>query len=361
MRLIVWVILRRGIVTAVSTRPRSLMFSLAELTAATELVHSVMPPTPQYAWPLLRRRLGIETVVKHENHTPIGAFKIRGGLVFIDRLLRRRREVRGVVAATRGNHGQSVAFAATRAGLEAKIVVPLGNAREKNAAMRAWGAELIEAGEDFDQARARLPELAERYGYEIVPSFHPDLVTGVASYAYEWLTADRRLDVIFVPIGLGSGICGLIRTRDLLGLDTQIIGVVSQQANAYARSYAAGKVIPTLSADTFADGIATREPDSTALAMIRDGACDVVEVSEVEIADAIRVLHEDTHNLAEGAGAAALAGLIGQRQRWLGKRCGIVLCGGNLDRDWAAEVLGGGVPEPRRSRPIEQHWQADGD
>lgn len=323
------------------------MFSRTELDAAGELVHGVMPPTPQYPWPLLRQRYGVEVVVKHENHTPTGAFKVRGGLTYIDRLRRTSPQLRRVISATRGNHGQSLAFAASRAGLAATVVVPRGNSPEKNAAMRAFGAELIEAGNDFDQARERLAELAEQTGAHVVPSFHRDLVVGVATYAEELFVAEPRLDALFVPIGLGSGIAGLIRTRDLLGLRTEIFGVVSENANAYARSYAAGRVVTTESAGTFADGIATRSPDPEALQIIRRGAAGIVEVSDPQIADAVRALHEDTHNLAEGAGAAALAGLAKSRERWAGKRCGVVLCGGNLDRDWAAEVLAGGVPTPR--------------
>ncbi len=320
------------------------MFSQTELEAARQCVHSVIPPTPQYAWPLLQQRLGVDVLVKHENHTPTAAFKVRGGLVYVNRLRRQRPEVRGVISATRGNHGQSIAFAATRAGLAVTIVVPRGNSREKNAAMRALGAELVEVGDDFDQARAELAELAQQRAYEPVPSFHRDLVTGVATYAQELFLAAPDLDAVYVPIGLGSGICGLIRTRDLLGLKTQIIGVVSENANAYAQSFTAGKLATTPSAWTFADGIATRQPDPEALAIIAKGAARVIEVSEEEIAEAIRVFHEDTHNLAEGAGAAALAGLTKERERWRGKRCGVILCGGNIDRDWAAQVLAGGVP-----------------
>lgn len=317
------------------------MFSRDQLEQAAATIHAVMPPTPQYVWPQLQRRLGIEVVVKHENHTPIGAFKLRGGLWYVDRLLHRQPSLPGLVTATRGNHGQSLALAARRAGLPIQVIVPQGNAVEKNAAMRAWGAELVEHGRDFDQARQLLPKLADRSGYHIAPSFHRDLVTGVASYALELFTAARPLDAVFVSIGLGSGICGVIGTRDLLGLRTEVIGVVAGQANAYALSFAAGRVVQTAGADTFADGIATRSPDPEALRVIRRGAAEVVEVSEAQIAEAIRTLHEDTHNLAEGAGAAALAGLVDQRVRWQGKRCGVILSGGNLDRSLAARILDG--------------------
>jgi threonine dehydratase len=213
--------------------------------------------------------------------------------------------------------------------------------------MSDWGAEVIEVGRDFDETREHLGEYASRLGYESVPSFHRDLVTGVATYALELFTPFADLDAVYVPIGLGSGICGVIRTRDLLGLKTEVIGVVSKHANAYARSFAEGRVVTTASALTFADGVATRRPDEEALGVIRAGASRVIEVSEESIAEAIRIYHEETHNLAEGAGAAALAGLVQERELWAGRRCGVILCGGNIDRDWAACVLGGGVPVPR--------------
>jgi threonine dehydratase len=247
------------------------MFSMEELDQATSIVRSAMPATPQYAWPLLSRRFGLEVIVKHENHTPIGAFKVRGGLTYMDRLRRERPQVKGVVGATRGNHGQSVAFAGKHIGIPAVLVVPYGNSVEKNAAMQAFGAEILEHGLDFDDAKERAAEIADERGYEFVPSFHPDLVVGVATYARELLDAHPDLDVLYAPIGLGSGICGLIRTRDLLGLRTDIVGVVSQRANAYRLSFEEGTVVPTNSASTFADGIAVRVPDERALAIIRAG------------------------------------------------------------------------------------------
>jgi threonine dehydratase len=320
------------------------MYSLNELSEAGRLVHAVLPPTPQYAWPMLEARLGIQVIVKHENHTPTGAFKVRGGLVYMDRLKRERPTVGGVISATRGNHGQSLAFAGQRAGVRVTILVPHGNSIEKNAAMRAFGAEVIEHGADFDEARMRLPALAVEQRLEIVPPFHPDLVLGVATYAHELFTAGTALDTVYVPIGLGSGICGLIQTRDLLGLTTRIVGVVATAANAYARSFAAGQVVTTCSAHTFADGIAVRQPDPDALAIIRHGADRIVEVTDDAIADAIRILHEDTHNLAEGAGAAALAALIQERRRLAGRKVAVVLTGGNLDRPLAARILAGPSP-----------------
>jgi threonine dehydratase len=320
------------------------MFTLTDLDRASRIVHSAMPPTPQYAWPLLAQRYGCTVVVKHENHTPIGAFKVRGGLVFLDGLRRERPHVRGIVSATRGNHGQSLALAASHGGLPVAIVVPQNNSSEKNAAMRAFGAELIEHGRDFDDARQRAAAVAEERGYEFVPSFHPDLVTGVATYARELFDAAPDLDTVYAPIGLGSGICGLIRTRDLLGLRTEIVGVVPERANAYRRSFEAGRVVPANEVATFADGAAVRVPDEQALAPIRAGASRIVEVSEDGIADAVRAYHEDTHNLAEGAGALALAALGAERSRQGGRRIGVVLSGGNIDRRWAAEILAGGTP-----------------
>jgi threonine dehydratase len=320
------------------------MFNLEDLERASRVVHAVMLPTPQYAWPLLNRRLGLEVTVKHENHTPIGAFKIRGGLVYLDRLKRERPHVRGIIGATRGNHVQSLALAARRFHLPAAIVVPHGNSAEKNAAMRAFGAELIEHGRDFDDAKHHAAALAEERGYEFVPSFDRDLVTGVATYARELFEAVSDLDVVYAPIGLGSGICGLIRTRDLLGLATEIIGVVPQSANAYRLSYEAGRVVAVNAVSTFADGAAVRVPEEQALAMIRAGAARVVEVSEDEIAEAIRVLHKDTHNIAEGAGALGVAALAQEREKLAGRKVGVILSGGNIDRSWAAEVLAGRTP-----------------
>jgi threonine dehydratase len=322
------------------------MFTADDLAAAARVVHAAMPPTPQYAWPLLAARVGTEVVVKHENHTPIGAFKVRGGLVYVDGLRRDRPGVAGILSATRGNHGQSLAYAGRRFGLPVTVVVPRGNSVEKNAAMRAFGAEVVEHGADFDEAKQHGVALAERRGYEFVPSFHRDLVTGVATYARELFEAAPDLDVVYVPIGLGSGICGVIGTRDLLGLKTEIVGVVSERANAYRLSYDAGRPIATNSAATFADGMAVRVPDEEAAAMIRAGAARIVEVSDDEIAEAIRIYHETTHNLAEGAGAAPLAAVMQERDRLRGRRVGLILSGGNIDRPWAAQVLGGKTPTP---------------
>jgi threonine dehydratase len=307
------------------------MFDLEELEQAMQVVHAAMPPTPAHAWPLLSERLAAEVVVKHENHTPVGAFKVRGGLVYLDRLKRERPGTPGIISATRGNHGQSLAFAARRHGVGAVICVPHGNSVEKNRAMTALGAELVEHGEDFQAAREEAERRAQFAGLHMVPSFHPHLVCGVATYALELLRQERDLDVLYVPIGLGSGICGCILVRDLLGLRTEIVGVQSTLAPSYALSLAAGRVVATESSNTLADGMATRVPDEDAFAIIRNGASRIVQVSDEEVASAIRALWTDTHNLAEGAGAAALAAALQEKKRLRGKRIGLILTGGNID------------------------------
>ena len=335
------------------------MFTLTELEDVIPLVRSSVPPTPQYAWPLLRALTGVEVVVKHENHTPIGAFKVRGGIVYFDRLKRERPQVQGIVTATRGNHGQSLAFAGARAGVAVTIVVPHGNSTEKNAAMRAFGAELIEHGRDFDEAKEAAIRIASERGLEYAPSFHRDFVIGVATYAHELFSAVADLDTVYVPIGLGSGICGVIGTRDALGLKTKVVGVVSEAANTYLRSFAAGHIVATNSALTFADGMAVRVPDATALEVIRKGAERIVEVTDDEIAEAIRSIYSATHNCAEGAGAAALAALMKERAELQGRRAAVILTGQNIDRAWMQTVLAGGTPrvgEASSSRYSE--WSA---
>jgi threonine dehydratase len=321
-----------------------MIFTLAQLEDAVRIVHAVMPPTPAYAWPLLKARTGVDVVVKHENHTPIGAFKVRGGITYFDRLKRERPHVKGVVTATRGNHGQSIAFAGARAGLPTAVVVPYGNSAEKNAAMRAFGAELIEHGRDFDEARERAEVIAAERGYEFGASFQHDLVVGVATYAYELFKTAPDLDAVYVPIGLGSGICGVIGARDALGLKTKVIGVVPEGANAYRLSWDAGRVVPTNAAETFADGMAVRDPHPEALAIIRKGADHIAEVSDDALADAIRALYADAHCLAEGAGAGALAALMMERDRWRGRRVGVIVSGQNIDREWMQTVLCGNTP-----------------
>jgi threonine dehydratase len=317
-----------------------------EIVRATALVREYVPPTPQYAWPLLSEAVGAETWVKHENHTPTGAFKVRGGLVYMAGLAARRRPPAGIVTATRGNHGQSIAFAGRANGMTATIVVPEGNSPEKNASMRAFGADLIVHGNDFQAAREFAATLAAERDLPVVPSFHHDLVAGVATYARELFDATGELDTVYVGIGMGSGICGLIAVRDILGLRTEIVGVVAEQAPATKLSFEAGSVVVTATADTFIDGVACRVPDEEAIATIVRGAARVVAVSDEQCADAIRLLLRTTHNLAEPAGAIALAGLVAERDRASGRRVAVILSGGNLDGALLAQILAGDTPHP---------------
>jgi threonine dehydratase len=319
------------------------MFDLADLERAHSIVGAAMPPTAAHAWPLLSQRLGANVVVKHENHTPTGAFKVRGGLVYVDRLKRARPDTSGLISATRGNHGQSLAFAGRRHGLPVTIYVPRGNSTEKNRAMRAFGAELIEHGEDFQEAREESIRHAGTTGLHMVPSFHRDLVLGVATYALELFRTAPDLDVLYVPIGQGSGICGCIMARNLLGLRTEIVGVQSTLAPSYALSFAARTVVTTATSTTLADGMATRIPDPEALAIILKGAARIVQVTDDEIADAIRAYWTDTHNLAEGAGAAPLAAALHEKSKLHGKRVGLILSGGNIDFDLFRSWVGTGV------------------
>ncbi|MGB8606762.1 threonine dehydratase [Bradyrhizobium sp.] len=309
------------------------MFDLKQLERAHAVVGAAMPPTPAYAWPLLSERLGATAIVKHENHTPTGAFKVRGGLVYVDRLNRERPHTAGLISATTGNHGQSIAFAANRYRVPVTIYVPHGNSVEKNRAMRAFGANLVEHGNDFQSAREEADRRAKLDGLEFVQSFHPDLVMGVATYALELLRQIRDLDVLYVPIGQGSGICGCILARDLLGLATEVVGVQSTEAPSFALSFAAGTVVRTNSSNTLADGMATRVPDADALAIIRKGASRIVQVTDDEVAAAVRAYWTDTHNLAEGAGAAAFAAAMQEKANIRGKRVGLILTGGNIDLD----------------------------
>ena len=321
-----------------------LSLSLDELERTAEFVHAVVAPTPQYAWPKLRKRAGCTVWVKHENHTPTSAFKVRGGLVYLDRLAKRLPAVPGVVSATRGNHGQSIAFAAARAGIPAEIYVPLGNSPDQNSAMATFGAKVVEVGKDFDEAKHAAQRAAKERELHFIPSFHRDLVLGVASYALEFFRAAPVLDTVYVGVGMGSGICGLIETRDLLGLKTEIVGVSAANAPATSKSFAAGAPVTTASALTFADGIATREPSAEAIEVICRGAARFVEVSEDTIAEAMRIYFDDTHQVAEGAGAAPLAALLQERGRMEGRNVGVVLSGGNIERARFLTVLGGGTP-----------------
>jgi threonine dehydratase len=326
-----------------------MLFGLDDVTRARALVAQWFPPTPQYVWPLLADAVGegqgpVEVWVKHENHTPIGAFKVRGGLVLVERLTRERPEVRGIVSATRGNHGQSLAYAGRAYGLPVTILVPHGNSPDKNDSMRALGAELIEHGRDFQEAREAAADVAVERGYELVPAFHPDLATGVATYGFELFEAAGELDAVYVPVGMGSAISSLVTLRDLLGLRTEIVGVVSEGAPATALSVAAGHPVGTPEADTFADGVACREPDPAAIAVMVEGRARIVSVPDDAIAEAMRVLQRTTHNTAEPAGAIALAGLLAERAARAGGRVAIVLSGGNVDLPVLTAVLAGRTP-----------------
>jgi threonine dehydratase len=316
----------------------------ADIDSAAAIVYRTMAPTPQFSWPLLNEALGTQTWVKHENHTPTGAFKVRGGLVYIERLLRRLPDVAGVISATRGNHGQSLALAAARHGLACSIVVPHGNSVEKNAAMRALGAVLIEAGDDFQASREHAQMLAARDGLHMVPSFHHDLVAGVATGWRELLTAQPDLDLLLVPIGMGSGICAAAAARNALGLKTRIVGVTSTHAPAYRLSFQAGRVVEAPARAVVADGMACRRPDADALAAMLEHVDDIVEVSDDDVAAAMRLFYRATHNLAEGAGAAALAAALQLKDdaRIKGRRVGLPLSGGNVDAAMFGQILAGG-------------------
>jgi len=313
--------------------------TLSHIESAAEIVYQVLPPTPQYRWPLLCERVGTDVWVKHENHTPIGAFKIRGGLIYFNLLAQESDGTKGVISATRGNHGQSVGLAARRYGIPATIVVPFGNSREKNDAMRALGVELIEHGEDFQAAREHAAALAQQRDLHMVPSFHPLLVQGVATYALELLRHVHDLDVVYVPIGLGSGICGMVAARNALGLSTRIVGVVSTHAPAYALSFERRVPVEHAVTTQLADGVAVRTPDPEALEVIWRGVERVVAVSDDEVAAAMRALFHDTHNVAEGAGALSLAAALQERELLAGKRTAVIVSGGNVDREVFTKVL----------------------
>ncbi len=324
------------------------LFSEQQFQQAAEIVYQSMQPTLQHQWPLLAKRTGCDIWVKHENHTPTGAFKVRGGLVYM-RLRNNAGHLAGIISATRGNHGQSLATAGKREGIHVTIVVPAGNSIEKNAAMRAQGAELIEAGVDFDEAAGIARSIAAERNIEMMPSFLPELAMGVSTYGRELFDAANKdgepLDTVYVPIGLGSGICSLITQRNLLGLKTRIVGVVSTEANSYALSFLQGHAVSTNSARTFADGMAVRVPDTAALEVILRGTERIVQVSDEEIANAVRIYYSDTHNLAEGAGAASLAALIQEKEVMKGKRIGVILSGGNIDQSLYRSILEGSVPK----------------
>jgi threonine dehydratase len=317
------------------------LFSLAELDATASVVHRYIQPTPQYCWPPLSRRVGCEVWAKHENHTPVGAFKVRGGIVYLNELRKLNPEAKGFVAATRGNHGQSLAFAARLFGFKAVIVVPHGNSEEKNAAMAALGAELIVHGDDFQASLEYAAELALERKLLPAASFDPLLVKGVSSYALEMFRGMPEPDVVYVPIGMGSGICGVIAARDALGMKTAVVGVVSAGAPAYALSFRSRQQVSHVVDTRIADGMACRKPDERALEMIWRGAERVLEVTDDEIEAAMQAYFSDTHNVAEGAGAAALAAALQERRLLAGKRVALILSGGNVDRAAFARVLSG--------------------
>jgi threonine dehydratase len=319
-----------------------MIFTPDEVDAARHTVYSVMPPTPQYAWPMLRDRLGMKVWVKHENHTPAGAFKVRGGLTYFCTLAAAGGGANGVITATRGNHGQSVGFGARKYGLGATIVVPHGNSLEKNAAMRALGGKLIEHGEDFQAAREYAGRLAAERGLHMVPSFHRDLIKGVMTCWLEFFESfgqGEEPDAVFVPIGQGSGFCAAAAARKHTGARSALVGVVSAHATTYLDSFIAGRVVEAPVSTRLADGMACRIADEEALEIVLREAEDVLAVTDEEVAHAMRVLFADTHNVAEGAGAAALAAAMQQKERWRGRTVGVALTGGNVDSDVFARVL----------------------
>jgi len=316
-------------------------FTRADLERAATIVYQTLTPTPQFAWPLLATDLGAEVWVKHENFTPTGAFKVRGGLVYFHELLAGGARPAGVISATRGNHGQSVGYAARKNKIAATIVVPHGNSLEKNAAMRALGVELIEHGTDFQESRECAARLAGERGLHMIPAFHPHIVRGVATYALELLRGVPDLATVYVPIGQGSGIAGMIAARDVLGLETEIVGVVSAHAPAYKLSFEAKKPVEHAVTTELADGMACRVPDAAALDIMWRGAARVLAVTDEEVAAAMRLYFSATHSTAEGAGAAPLAGALQERARNRGKRIAVALTGGNVDRAMFARVLAG--------------------
>lgn len=310
-----------------------------DIIDASIIVYAEMPPTPQYRWPMLGERLGTEVWVKHENHTPVGAFKIRGGLVYFDQLSKSSSVPTGVIGATRGNHGQSVGYAARRYGIPATIVVPHGNSQEKNAAMRSLGVELIEYGDDFQESREYAEKLAKSRSLHLVPSFHRLLVLGVATYSYELFQGVQDIDTVYVPIGLGSGICGMLAARNALNLDTRIVGVVSAHALAYAKSFNEGKPVASPVTTKLSDGMACRVPEPDALELIRAGVDRIVPVTDDEVAAAMCMMFECTHNVCEGAGAAALAAACQEKAELKGRKIAVVASGGNIDQPVFAGVL----------------------
>ena len=321
------------------TLTATLLPTLDEIREGQKLIYSVMQPTPQVSWPLLNQRLEAETWVKHENHTPIGAFKARTAIVYAAELFRQRRGIKGLITATRGNHGQSVALAGRRFDIPVTIVVPFGNSTEKNAAMRAQGARLVEFGKDYQEAREHAEKLAEQQELHMVPPYHRDIVKGVASYWMELFSAQPQLDVVYVPIGMGSGICAGCAVRNGMGLKTRIVGVVSEGAPCYALSFEAGRRIEAQVTTQVADGMACRVPDDEALEIIRDNVERIVRVTDDEVRHAMKVYFTDTHNTVEGAGAASLAAGLKEKTTLRDRRVGLIVTGGNVDHELFAYVL----------------------
>jgi len=313
--------------------------SLAEIEQAQKLIYSILQPTPQIVWPLLCERLGTEVWVKHENHTPISAFKARTAIVYVAELVRVSSHIAGLVTATRGNHGQAVALAARQFKMPVHIVVPLGNSREKNAAMRAQGADMIEFGNDFQESREHAQKLAAEHGWHFVPSYHRDIVKGVATYWLEFFSAVANVDVVYVPIGQGSGICSCSAVRNGMNLKTKIVGVVAEGAPAYALSFEAGRKIAAPVTTILGDGVACRVPDDASLEVVLENVDHIVRVSEDEMRQAMKMYFTDTHNVVEGAGAIALAAALKEKDSLQGKRVGLVASGGNVDSDVFARVL----------------------
>ncbi len=307
------------------------MFSLNELQRAADVVHQTIQPTLLNNWPILSRDMDCEVWVKHENHTPTTAFKVRGGIHYLHKVTQIPKRPHGLISATRGNHGQSLSFAGARSGIPITIVVPEGNSKDQNRAIQAWGGNLIIHGKDFEAARKYSLDLQQSSGYEPVPPFCRDLVLGVATYALEIFSNLKDLDVVYVPVGMGSGICGLIKTRDLLGLKTEIVGVVSDGAPTFAQSFSAGKIIPTEAVNTIADGIATSSPMVEAFSIIKQGASRIVSVSDEGIKQAMLQYYQSTHNLAEGAAAAPLSALNKEKKVMRNKKVGLILTGGMID------------------------------
>jgi threonine dehydratase len=311
----------------------------AAIDSAAQFIATLVPSTPQYVWPQVAAAFGAEVWLKHENHTPIGAFKARSAAMYFQKMMQREPKCPGVITATRGNHGQAVGLAARRFKLPATVYVPHGNSVEKNNAMRALGVTLVEHGHDFQESREEAARVGARDGLHMVPAFHPDIVLGVTTYWAELFRAAPDLDVIYVPIGQGSGVCAAAAARNAYSPGTKIVGVVSAHAQAFSKSFAAKQIVESPVETKLGDGMACRKPDADALALILANVSRVVEVTDAELAAAMRAIFAMTHNVAEGAGAAAFAAAWRERESLAGQRVGITVSGGNVDTDVFADVL----------------------